>query len=53
MLIAAVSPYMIAYSASAFTDALMLLFMMAGVVMAARGRPAISGAFFAPCPRAQ
>jgi 4-amino-4-deoxy-L-arabinose transferase-like glycosyltransferase len=47
MLIAAVSPYMIAYSASAFTDALMLLFMMAGVVMAARGRPAISGAFFA------
>jgi 4-amino-4-deoxy-L-arabinose transferase-like glycosyltransferase len=42
-LLVAVSPYAVAYSASAFTDAPMLVFMTASVLAAARERPGWSG----------
>ena len=38
MLFSAISPYMIAYSASAFTDQLMLVFMVASLVALSRNR---------------
>ncbi len=46
-LVVVVSPYAIAYSASAFTDALMLVFMLAAWLLAIRQRTAWSGIMLA------
>lgn len=46
-LMVAVSPYAVAYSASAFTDMLMLMFMTGAVLAGARRRPAWSGSLLA------
>lgn len=45
--IAAFSPYLIVFSASAFTDVLMVLFMMLALLMSLRGRLVWSGVFLA------
>lgn len=42
-LLTALSPHLVAFSATAFTDTLMLTLMLAALVMAARGRPTWSG----------
>lgn len=42
-LICALSPYLIVFSASAFTDTLMLLFMVAALLAAGKGRPGMAG----------
>jgi 4-amino-4-deoxy-L-arabinose transferase-like glycosyltransferase len=42
-LLVALSPQLISFSATAFTDTLMLFFMVASLLMAARGRPLWSG----------
>lgn len=46
-LVIAISPYAVAYSASAFTDALMLVFMLAAWLLAIRHRPIGSGLMLA------
>lgn len=46
-LMAAVSPYAVAYSASAFTDMLMLMFMTGAVLAGARQRPLWGGVLLA------
>lgn len=46
-LVVAVSPYAVAYSASAFTDALMLVLMLTAWLLAIRQRPAWSGMMLA------
>jgi 4-amino-4-deoxy-L-arabinose transferase-like glycosyltransferase len=43
ILLAALSPYLIVFSAAAFTDMLMLALMSAALLAAARGRPGWSG----------
>lgn len=47
LLLAALSPYLIAFSATVFTDNLMLLFMVASLVAVQRGHPGWSGVLLA------
>lgn len=46
-LLAALSPYLVAFSATAFTDMLMLVLMVAALLAALRGAPVWSGALLA------